>query len=116
MAREQLRARAGVFDGLARLHELDLLDAVAFVREFVTNGKPVGVICHGPWTLLEAGVVEGRRITSWPSVRTDLRNAGAEVVDEGVVIDANLVSSRWPDDLPAFCEAIVREFSAVHAP
>jgi protease I len=90
-------------------------DAVAFVRDFVTAGKPVGVICHGPWSLVEADVVRGRRITSWPSVRTDLRNAGAEVVDEEVVIDGNITSSRWPDDLPAFCDAIVREFSAVRA-
>jgi len=90
-------------------------DAVAFVRDFVNAGKPVGVICHGPWTLVEADVVRGRRITSWPSIRTDLRNAGAEVADEEVVVDGNLISSRWPDDLPAFCDAIVREFSAVHA-
>jgi protease I len=90
-------------------------DAVAFVRDFVRSGKPVGVICHGPWTLVEADVVRGRRITSWPSVRTDLRNAGAEVVDEEVVTDGNITSSRNPDDLPAFCEAIVREFSTVHA-
>jgi protease I len=89
--------------------------AVAFVRDFVNSGKPVGVICHGPWSLVEADVVRGRRITSWPSVRTDLRNAGAEVVDEEVVIDGNITSSRWPDDLPAFCDAIVREFSSVHA-
>ena len=88
-------------------------DAVAFVRDFVNSGKPVGVICHGPWSLVEADVVRGRRITSWPSVRTDLRNAGAEVVDEEVVIDANIISSRWPDDLQAFCGAIVREFAAV---
>jgi protease I len=90
-------------------------DAVAFVRGFVNSGKPVGVICHGPWSLVEADVVRGRRITSWPSVRTDLRNAGAEVVDEEVVVDANITSSRKPDDLPAFCDTIVREFSAVHA-
>jgi protease I len=90
-------------------------DAVAFVRDFVNSGKPVGVICHGPWSLVEADVVRGRRIASWPSVRTDLRNAGAEVVDEEVVIDGNITSSRNPDDLPAFCDAIVREFSAVHA-
>ena len=89
--------------------------AVSFVRDFVNAGKPVGVICHGPWTLAEADVLQGRRITSWPSVRTDLRRAGAKVVDEEVVIDANLISSRNPDDLPAFCEAIVREFSAVAA-
>jgi protease I len=90
-------------------------DAVAFVRDFVGSGKPVGVICHGPWSLVEADVVRGRRITSWPSVRTDLRNAGAEVVDEEVVVDGNIISSRWPDDLPAFCSTIVREFAAVHA-
>jgi protease I len=90
-------------------------DAVAFVRDFVDAGKPVGVICHGPWTLAEADVIRGRRITSWPSIRTDLRRAGAEVVDEEVVTDANITSSRNPDDLPAFCSAIVREFSAVHA-
>jgi protease I len=89
--------------------------AVSFVRDFVNAGKPVGVICHGPWTLLEADVLQGRRITSWPSIRTDLRRAGAEVVDEEVVVDDNLISSRNPDDLPAFCEAIVREFSAVAA-
>ena len=86
-----------------------------FVRDFVESGKPVGVICHGPWTLAEADVLQGRRITSWPSVRTDLRRAGAEVVDEEVVVDGNLVPSRKPDDLPAFCDAIVREFSSVHA-
>ncbi len=90
-------------------------NAVSFVRDFVTSGKPVAVICHGPWTLVEADVVRGRRITSWPSVRTDLRNAGAEVVDEEVVVDDNITSSRWPDDLPAFCSAIVREFAAVRA-
>jgi protease I len=90
-------------------------DAVRFVRDFVTSGKPVGVICHGPWTLAEADVLRGRRITSWPSIRSDLRNAGAEVVDEEVVVDDNITSSRWPDDLPAFCDAIVREFSAVRA-
>jgi protease I len=90
-------------------------DAIAFVRDFVTSGKPVGVICHGPWSLVEADVVRGHRITSWPSVRSDLRNAGAEVVDEEVVVDGNITSSRNPDDLPAFCDAIVREFSAVHA-
>jgi protease I len=70
--------------------------AVAFVRDFVRSGKPVAVICHGPWSLVEADVVRGRRLTSWPSVRTDLRNAGADVVDEEVVVDGNLVSSRNP--------------------
>ena len=86
-------------------------DAVGFVREFFESGKPIGTICHGPWTLLEAGVVEGRQITSWPSVRTDLRNAGATVLDQEVVVDEGLVSSRSPDDLPAFCAKIVEEFA-----
>jgi protease I len=84
--------------------------AVEFVRDFFNSGKPVAAICHGPWTLLEAGVLPGRRITSFPSLRTDLRNAGAQVVDEEVVVDEGLVSSRSPDDLPAFCETIVEEF------
>ncbi len=85
--------------------------AVAFVREFFKAGKPVGVICHGPWILVEADVARGRRLTSYPSLRTDLRNAGAEVVDEEVVVDQGLVSSRNPDDLPAFCVKIVEEFA-----
>jgi protease I len=89
--------------------------AVSFVRDFVASGKPVAAICHGPWTLVEADVVRGRRITSFPSVRTDLRNAGAEPVDEEVVQDGNIITSRNPDDLPAFCDAIVRELSAVRA-
>ena len=89
--------------------------AVSFVRDFVASGKPVAAICHGPWTLVEAEVVRGRRITSFPSLRTDLRNAGAEAVDEEVVQDGNIITSRNPDDLPAFCDAIVRELSAVRA-
>jgi protease I len=89
--------------------------AVAFVRDFVGSGKPVAAICHGPWTLVEADVVEGRTLTSYPSVRTDLRNAGATVVDEEVVIDDSLISSRSPDDLPAFCSAIVDEFAKAPA-
>jgi len=84
--------------------------AVAFVRGFFDQGKPVGVICHGPWTIVEAGVVKGRTITSWPTLRTDIRNAGGNWVDEEVVVDAGLVSSRKPDDLPAFCAKIVEEF------
>jgi protease I len=87
-------------------------EAVRFVREFVTSGKPVGVICHGPWTLVEADVVRGRTLTSWPSLRTDIRNAGGNVVDEEVVTDQNLTSSRQPDDLPAFCARIVEQFAA----
>jgi protease I len=86
-------------------------DAVAFVQEIFKAGKPVGVICHGPWTLIEADVVRGRKLTSYPSVRTDLRNAGAEVVDQEVVTDQGLVSSRSPDDLDAFCVKIVEEFA-----
>lgn len=81
--------------------------AVGFVRDFVNSGRPVAVICHGPWTLVEADVVRGRTLTSYPSVRTDIRNAGGTVVDQEVVVDGNLVSSRNPDDLPAFCDALV---------
>ncbi|MFF5035264.1 type 1 glutamine amidotransferase domain-containing protein [Nocardia salmonicida] len=85
--------------------------AVRFVKEFVGTGKPVGVICHGPWTLVEADAVRGRTLTSYPSVRTDIRNAGGTVVDEEVVVDRGLVSSRNPDDLPAFCAKVVEEFA-----
>jgi protease I len=86
-------------------------DAVAFVRGFVEGGKPVAVICHGPWTLVEADVVRGRMLTSFPSVRTDIRNAGGNWVDEEVVVDDALISSRKPDDLPAFCATLVEEFA-----
>jgi protease I len=84
-------------------------DAVRFVRSFFEAGKPVAVICHGPWTLVEADVVRGRTITSWPTLRTDIRNAGGNWVDEEVVVDQGLVSSRKPDDLPAFCAKLVEE-------
>ena len=90
--------------------------AVQFVRDFVLSGKPVASICHGPWNFVEADVARGRRLTSWPSVRTDLRNAGAEVVDEEVVTDGNITTSRSPDDLPAFCERIVQEFARAPQP
>ncbi|MFC5908893.1 type 1 glutamine amidotransferase domain-containing protein [Streptacidiphilus monticola] len=90
-------------------------DAVAFVRDFFGAGKPVAVICHGPWTLVEADVVRGRTLTSWPSLRTDIRNAGGTWVDEQVQVDDQgpntLVSSRKPDDLDAFCAALVRAFA-----
>ena len=86
-------------------------DAVEFVREFFDAGKPVAVICHGPWTLIEADVVRGRKITSWPSVRTDLINAGANWVDQEVVVDSGLVSSRKPDDIPAFNKKMIEEFA-----
>jgi protease I len=85
-------------------------NAVAFARAFFEQSKPVGVICHGPWTLVEADVLRGRTITSWPSLQTDIRNAGGTWVDEEVVVDHGLVSSRNPDDLPAFCDKIVEEF------
>ncbi|MFZ0860040.1 MAG: type 1 glutamine amidotransferase domain-containing protein [Candidatus Sulfotelmatobacter sp.] len=85
--------------------------AVAFVKSFFDAGKPVAVICHGPWTVIEAGAARGRRIASWPSLKTDLRNAGAEWVDQEVVTDTNLVSSRKPDDIPAFNRAMIELFS-----
>ena len=86
-------------------------NVVSFIRDFAASGKPIGVICHGPWTLIEAGVVQGRTITSWPSLQTDLRNAGANWVDEEVVVDQGLVSSRKPDDLPAFNAKLVEELA-----
>ena len=85
--------------------------AIQFVQQIFAAGKPVGVICHGPWTLVEADLVRGRKLTSWPSLQTDIRNAGGEWVDEQVVVDQGLVSSRKPDDLPAFCAKIVEEFA-----
>jgi len=86
-------------------------DAVAFVKEFIESGKTVAAICHAPWTLIEAGVVKGKTMTSWPSVSTDLKNAGAKWVDKEVVVDGNLITSRKPDDIPAFSKAIVESVS-----
>jgi protease I len=90
-------------------------DAVRFVRAFVEAGKPVAVICHGPWTLVEADVVRDRKLTSFPSVKTDIVNAGGNWVDQEVVVDDGLISSRDPDDLPAFCRTLVEELAAVPA-
>ena len=84
--------------------------AVAFVRHFVQANKPIAAICHGPWTLIEADGVRGHRMTSWPSLRTDLKNAGANWEDKSVVVDGRLVTSRKPDDLPDFCRAMVKLF------
>lgn len=111
-------ARSDAFDGLVlpggttnpdklRMDE----DAVAFVKGFVDSDKPIAAICHGPWTLIDAGGVSGHTLTSWPSLQTDLRNAGATWVDETMVRDGKLVTSRNPKDLPAFCKAIVKLFS-----
>jgi protease I len=85
--------------------------AVAFVRDFCESGKTVAAICHGPWTLIEAGVVRGKTMTSWPSVHTDLINAGANWVDEKVVTDENFITSRKPDDIPAFCDKLIEVLS-----
>jgi protease I len=83
--------------------------AMAFVKRFFEQGKPVGAICHGPWSLVEAGMVDGRTVTSWPSLKTDIRNAGGTWVDEEIVVDRGLFTSRKPDDLPAFCAKLVEE-------
>jgi protease I len=109
-------ARADDYDGLVLpggVANPDFLrmdkDAVSFTRAFFEAGKPVAAICHGPWTLVEADVVRGRTLTSWPSLRTDIENAGGEWVDEEVHVDAGLVTSRKPDDLPAFCDKLAEE-------
>jgi protease I len=112
------RAEASGFDalilpgGVVNADHLRMDEAsIAFAKDFFAQHKPVGVICHGAWILIEAGVVDGRTMTSYPSLRTDLLNAGAEWVDEEVVVDAGLVSSRTPDDLPAFNEKVVEEIA-----
>jgi protease I len=85
--------------------------AVNFIKEFAQTGKPVAAICHGPWTLIEAGVVKGKKITSWPSLKTDLQNAGANWVDEQVALDGNFITSRKPEDIPAFSQKIIEEIA-----
>jgi protease I len=85
--------------------------AVEFVRQFFEAGKPVAAICHGPWLLVEAGAVRGRTLTSWPSLQTDIRNAGGNWVDKEVVVDGGLITSRKPDDIPAFCEKMIEEIT-----
>ena len=92
-----------------------LPEAVAFVKAFFDAGKPVASICHGPWTIIEAGAAGGRRLTSWPSLRTDLQNAGAEWVDQEVVVDRGLVTSRKPDDIPAFNREVIKLFAGALA-
>jgi protease I len=117
-------AKAGEYDGLLlpggvmNPDHLRMNDkAVSFVRDFVAANKPIAAICHGPWTLIEAGGVKGRRVTSWPSLKTDLTNAGASWSDQEVVVDRGLVTSRKPDDLPAFNRKMIEEFAeGVHAP
>jgi protease I len=93
-----------------------LPEAVAFVKAFFDARKPVASICHGPWTIIEAGAARGRRLTSWPSLKTDLKNAGAEWVDEEVVVDQGLVTSRKPDDIPAFNPEVIKLFASARGP
>jgi protease I len=115
-----LDARPGDFDalvlpgGVANPDQLRLsAESIAFIREFGQASKPIAAICHGPWTLIDADLVTGRRVTSWPTLQTDLRNAGAQWSDEQVVVDGKLVTSRKPDDIPAFNQALLAELAAV---
>ncbi len=116
-------ADAGEFDALilpGGVRNPDALrtnsSAIALIREFASAGKPVAAICHGPWLLVEADLARGRTVTSWPSIRTDLRNAGANVVDEPAVVDGNIVTSRKPDDVEAFTNALVRLIESAREP
>ena len=111
-------AKAEDFDGLmipGGLYNPDALrstpEAVAFTKEFAKAGKPIAAICHGPWVLVEAGIAKGRKLTSWPAIQTDIRNAGGNWVDEEVVVDNGLVTSRKPDDIPAFNRKMIEEFA-----
>ncbi|MGV3538575.1 MAG: type 1 glutamine amidotransferase domain-containing protein [Rufibacter sp.] len=115
---ELTSARAEDYDGLllpGGVMNPDYLraneDAVAFVKAFVDAGKPIAAICHGPWTLIEAGATQGRKMTSWPSLKTDLTNAGAHWVDQEVVTDQGIVTSRKPEDIPAFNQKMIEEFA-----
>jgi protease I len=115
-------ARPGDFDalvlpgGVANPDQLRLsAEAIAFIREFGIGNKPIAAICHGPWTLIDADLVTGKRVTSWPTLQIDLQNAGAQWSDEQVVVDGKLVTSRKPDDIPAFNQAILQELTAVQA-
>jgi protease I len=102
-------------DGVINPDALRLVpEAIEFVRHFVREKKPIAAICHGPWTLIDAGGVEGKKMTSWPSLKTDLSNAGAEWVDQQVVTDTDLVTSRKPDDLPAFNKKVIEAFGESH--
>jgi protease I len=115
-------ARPGQFDalvlpgGVANPDRLRLSsEAIAFIRDFAREDKPIAAICHGPWTLIDAGVARGKRMTSWPSLQADLRNAGAQWSDEPVVVDGRLVTSRKPDDIPAFDQALLQELTQATA-
>lgn len=112
-------AKAGDYDGLVLpggVANPDMLrlspESIAFIRAFADADKPIAAICHGPWTLIDAGVAKAKHLTSWPSLQTDLRNAGAEWTDEAVVVDGRLITSRKPDDLPKFNDALLKELAA----